>query len=148
MTQTDSPHTACLERVRGVHLGRCARRILLLAPRSDGEPEVLRPERGGRAAAESHRRAMRRLAAIGLVELSLKVEQVETKRTKHSPTVQWDGNAGVYRHRQHQDVPVIRSVEKRAVKLTPLGEMMVDRLRPALETGAHIRWTDAIGSSK
>jgi hypothetical protein len=44
------------------------------------ELSVIPAERAGRAAAESHHRAMRRLAAIGLLELTWKTETVETKR--------------------------------------------------------------------
>jgi|SRR5947209_3610631 len=135
---------ASLEQFRGLHLGRCARRILLLAPHPDDEPQVLSAERSGRPAAESHRRAMRRLAAHGLVELSLKVEEVETTRTKQLPPLQWDGDAGVYRQGPRLSVPVVRPVAKRAVKLTVLGELLVNRLRSALETGEHIRWDNII----
>jgi hypothetical protein len=102
---------------------------------------VLLPEREGRASAESHRRALQRLAAIGLVELSLKDEQVQIRREKEGGRVQWDGDAGVYREREPQRIPVRRTVRKRAVQLTPLGALVVNRLRSALETGERIRWS-------
>jgi hypothetical protein len=79
-----------------------------------------------------------------LVELSSKVEQVETRREKESGHLQWDEEAGIYRRGEPRRVPVRRSVEKRAVKLTPLGALLVDRLRPALETGERIRWAPII----
>src|SRR5690349_18600651 len=65
------------EELHGLHLGRCARRILLLLGSPADEPLVLLPEREGRSAAESHRRAMRRLAEVGLIELSWRAEEVQ-----------------------------------------------------------------------
>ena len=140
MTPPDSSRIPSLQEVRGLHLGRCSRRILLLSPGPGDEPQVLPPERDGRAAAEAHRRAMRRLAEHGLVELSFKAEQVQTRREKVGGHVQWDGEAGVYSTGEPGRIPVWRSVEKRAVKLTPVGALVVDRLRPVLETGDRIRW--------
>jgi hypothetical protein len=144
MTLPDSPEIRSLPDIRGLHLGRCSRRILLLSPGPNEEPQVLSPERAGRAAAESHRRAMRRLAAFGLIELSFKVEQVQTRRERNGGRLEWDGHAGVYCEAESQRIPVWRSVEKRAVKLTPEGALVVDRLRPVLETGGRIRWASAI----
>jgi hypothetical protein len=71
---------ALLHEIRELHLGRCAPRILLLAQGPANEPRVLVPERSERAPSESQRRAMRRLAARRLVELSWKAEEVQTKR--------------------------------------------------------------------
>jgi hypothetical protein len=130
--------------MRGLHLGKCARRILLLAPGPADEARVLTPERAGRPAAESHRRAMRRLAEVGLIELSWKSEQVETRRQKEVGPLIWDRKAGAYQTRKRQKVPVRRSIEKRATKLTPLGALLTERLRPALETGERIRWAPII----
>ena len=140
----DSPAILMLENVHGLRLGHCARRILLLSPAPHESPEVLLPERPGRSSAESHRRALQRLAEIGLVELSVKVEQVQTKREKDGGRVQWDRVAGVYREETPSRIPVRRTVWKRAVKLTPLGAHLVDRLRSALETGERIRWAVVI----
>lgn len=83
---------------------------------------------------------MRRLAEIGLVELSLKAEVVQTRREKEGTPLQWDRDTGVYREGEAERIPVLRSVEKRAVKLTLLGALVVDRFRSALETGERIRW--------
>jgi hypothetical protein len=141
----DSPATLMLGDVQGLRLGHCARRILLLSPGPDDAPQVLLPERDGRASAESHRRALQRLADIGLVELSLKTEQVQIKREKEGGRVQWDGKAGLYRAGETYQIPVRRTVRKRAVKLTPIGALLVDRLRTALETGGRIRWTSIVG---
>jgi hypothetical protein len=132
--------------MRGLHLGRCARRILLLAPGPTDEPQVLLPERPGRAASESQRRATRRLAAVGLIELSWKVEEVQTKREKQTRPLSWNPQAGVYQEENCRQIPVRRAVEKRAVKLTPLGALVVDRLRLTLETGERIRWDALIDS--
>jgi hypothetical protein len=87
---------------------------------------------------------MRRLAEIGLVELSMKAEVVQTKREKEGTPLQWDRDTGVYREGEAERVPVLRSVEKRAVKLTPFGALVVDRCRAALETGQRIRWNSLI----
>jgi hypothetical protein len=89
---------------------------------------------------------MRRLAEIGLIELSWKAEEVQTKREKQVGPLLWDENTGMYRDRKLQLVPVRRSVEKRATRLTPLGELLVDRLRLVLETGERIRWGPIIES--
>ena len=87
---------------------------------------------------------MRRLATCGLIELSSKVVQVQTNQEKQIKPLCWDGNSGVYCEVQREHVPVERHVEKRAAKLTPLGALVVDRLRPALETGARIRWASVM----
>lgn len=134
------PEHGSLADLRGLRLGRCARRILLLAPPPSQAPSVVRPERAGRAAAESHRRAMRCLAANRLVELSWKTEVVATRQERRSPSVIWDPDTGVYREGRPERAYVERSIERRAVRLTALGEHVVDRLRPVLEHGRRIRW--------
>ena len=127
--------------LHGLRLGRCARRILLLAPRPTEEPCTIGAERNGRGAVESHRRAMRRLAAIGLVELTWRPETVETTRQTRTGNVRWDPDAGVYQEIDPDHVPVERVVAHRAARLTPLGAFVVDRLRPTLESGKRIRWS-------
>lgn len=146
MTLPDSNGVMPLQTLRGMHLGRCARRILLLAPGPGDEPRVLLPAQAGRAAAESHRRATRRLFAVGLVELSWKAEHVETVREKQSNSVCWNPDAGVYQKEPPRPIPVRRAIEKRAVRLTPLGALVVDRLRETLEAGDRIRWDTIIMS--
>jgi hypothetical protein len=126
--------------LHGLRLGRCARRILLLAPGPTQEPSVIPVERAGRAAAESHRRAIRRLAEVGLLELAWKQETSETKGKGQTGTVQWDHQAGMYRDVDPKYIPIERVVTRRAVKLTALGALLVDRLRRELETGKRIRW--------
>jgi hypothetical protein len=55
-------------------------------------------------------------------------------------SVRWDPDAGVYREIDLGHVPVERVVAHRAARLTPLGGFLVDRLRPAPESGKRIRW--------
>lgn len=136
--------SAALANLHGLRLGRCARRILLLASRPADEPSIIPAERDGRAAAESHRRAMRHLAAIGLVELTWKVETVETKGKTRTGSVLWDPDAGVYREVRPKHTPIERAIQRRAVRLTALGALLVDRLRPELETGKRIRWDSIV----
>jgi hypothetical protein len=83
---------------------------------------------------------MRRLAAIGLLELTWRTETVETTRKTRTRGIRWDADAGVYREIDLGDVPVERAIAHRAARLTPLGALVVDRLRPALESGKRIRW--------
>jgi hypothetical protein len=87
---------------------------------------------------------MRRLADVGLIELSWKTEQVETRRRKEASPLIWDGKAGAYQTRKRQKIPVCRSIEKRSIRLTPLGSSLRDQLRPLLETGERIRWASII----
>jgi hypothetical protein len=83
---------------------------------------------------------MRRLATIGLLELTWKTETVETRRKTRTGSVLWDPAAGVYREVRPKRTAIERSIERRAVRLTPFGAFLVDRLRPELETGKRIRW--------
>jgi hypothetical protein len=101
-------------------------------------------DRAGRAAVESHRRAIRRLAAVGLLELHWKQEIIETKGVGQTGTVQWDPVAGVYRDVDPKHIPIERVVTRRAVKLTALGALLVERLRRELETGKRIRWESLV----
>ena len=87
---------------------------------------------------------MRRLATTGLVELSWKIETVQTARRRQTRSVVWDPTVGLYREVGSHYSPVERSIERRAVRLTALGGLLVDRLRPDLETGKRIRWTALI----
>jgi hypothetical protein len=83
---------------------------------------------------------MRRLATIGLLELTWRTETVGTKRKTRTGSVLWDPAAGVYRDVMPRRTAIERVIERRAVRLTPLGAFLVDRLRPELETGKRIRW--------
>lgn len=90
---------------------------------------------------------MRVLAANGLLELTWKTQLIETKQERRGPAVRWDSAAGVYRDAEPHSNPVVRAVDQRAVRLTPLGEVVVHRCRPLLESGRRIRW-DAIIQSE
>jgi hypothetical protein len=83
---------------------------------------------------------MRRLGAIGLVELTWKTETVETSAKARTGSILWDPAAGVYRDVRPDHAAIARTVERRAVRLTELGAFLVDRLRPELERGKRIRW--------
>jgi hypothetical protein len=83
---------------------------------------------------------MRFLAAKGLVELSWKAETIQTKQVRTAPAVVWDADAGVYRDIQPAEAAVERTIGRRAVQLTPMGKLLVDRLRPILENGRRVRW--------
>jgi hypothetical protein len=87
---------------------------------------------------------MRFLATHGLVELTWKAETIQTKQVRKTPAVVWDTDAGVYRAVRPTEAIVERTVSRRAVRLTPLGELLVHRLRPILENGRRIRWDSII----
>ena len=141
----DASWFGAVAQLKGLRLGRCARRILLLAPRPTEEPRIVVAEREERAAVESHRRAMRRLATSGLLELTWRTETVETTRTVRTGSIRWDPEVGVYREIDPDRLPVERVVAHRAARLTPLGAAVVDRFRPALESGKRIRWSSLHG---
>jgi hypothetical protein len=87
------------------------------------------------------------LASNGLVELSWGVETIKTKQVRKTPAVVWDADAAVYRHVGPDEATVERTIGRRLVQLTPLGKLVVDRLRPVLENGRRIRWDSIIESS-
>lgn len=112
------------ESLAGVRLGKHERRVLLAAPEPVAEPAIVEPERPGRVADEANRRAIRRLAELGLVVL-----------------------ADVRQDRQYGRDPISgRRVRlkpatwRRAIRLTALGALVVERLRPYLEAGKPFRW--------
>jgi hypothetical protein len=83
---------------------------------------------------------MRRLAGTGLLELSWSAQTVATRRMKQSSGVLWDSAAGAYRQVRPKNVPVERLIDRRAVRLTALGALLMDRVRPDLEADRPIRW--------
>jgi hypothetical protein len=87
---------------------------------------------------------MRRLADQDLIELSWKPERQATRREAASPTVRWDTEYGRHISIPSTPIPVERTLERRAVKLTPLGAWLVRRLRPTLESGKRIRWASVL----
>lgn len=100
----------------GVRLGKHERRILLLAPGPGEELTVIDPEDAERATEESHRRAIRKLAGIGL--LSLIKRMVNTSTRSNSKRNGYRTNA----------------------RLSPLGQAVVNRVRTELTEGKPIRW--------
>jgi len=127
----------------GLRLGKHERRILLFAPPGskcgwrdgEGRPtyhgagKIVYPAGPSRAAEESNRRALRKLDRAGLVELSREAPWAEDDKpppwfeTKRARSRYWAMG------RQY-----------RTAKLTPLGELVVERCRHELEAGKPIRW--------
>ncbi len=133
------PCTHCARRLSGdaanlagVRLGKHQRRVLLAAPSPDCEPAIVHAKRSSRSAAEAHRRALRQLARCGLVETPTKPVEIETKAMAWS----W----GDHFSRTRVGERVKRRYRCRAVVRTPLGQAVVERLRPTLEAGGSIRW--------
>lgn len=94
-------------------LGKHERRILLAAPPSDADEGVIVPPLSpGRSADEANRRAIRKLLDHGLL---------------------WIGEKDVREKGR-------RPSRKRCVWLSPLGQAVVEKLRPTLKNGGRIRW--------
>jgi hypothetical protein len=126
----------------GVRLGKHERRILLFAPPGSkcgwrdgpGNPTfhgagmVVYPEGPSRAAEEANRRVLRKLEGAGLVELSrdsvgFANQPPKWFKAKRARSRYWMMGRGYT-----------------TAKLTPLGELVVERCRRELETGKPIRW--------
>jgi hypothetical protein len=85
---------------------------------------------------------MRHLADMGLIELSWRTHHVRTTRTMSTARHIWDPDHGTYREVVAGTPEVVeRAIEKRAVRLTPLGAYLVERARRELEQGKRIRWS-------
>jgi hypothetical protein len=96
----------------GLRLGKHERRTLLAAPGPRlGPPQIIVPRGASRTTGEGIRRAARRLHRAGLL------------------TLFW---------RSEENPPFDR---KRAVRLTPLGQALVERLHGRIAAGETIRWT-------
>ena len=121
-------------KLSGLRLGKHERRILLAAPPPDREPTVVAAEGASRSASEVHRRAVRRLATAGLVDLRLKSVEIETK------AVAWSW--GNHYCRTPMDERVKRQFHCQAVVRTPLGQTIVQRLTSTLASGGVIRWAE------
>ena len=63
-----TPGTRRLSDLAGVRLGKHERRILLDAPSPSRTAIPLVPAQPGRSASEAHRRALRKLDAVGLID--------------------------------------------------------------------------------
>jgi hypothetical protein len=130
----------------GLRLGKHERRILLFAPPGSkcgwrdgpGNPtfpsvgKVVYPEGPSRAAEEANRRALRKLERAGLVELSRDWVGFDDQL----PEWFWAKKA---RSRYW-----VMGRRYRTAKLTPLGELVVERCRDQLENGKPIRWAKLI----
>jgi hypothetical protein len=100
-------------------LGKLERRILLAASPPVAEAVVLEPLGPGRAAAEAHRRALHRLAELGLLRLGW-----PQGREEYDPVTQtW---RRVYR--------------RRTAQRTSLAQAVVDYVGAELRGGRRIRW--------
>ncbi len=108
-----------------LRLGEYERRILLsVGP----EPSVIpnRPPHPGKQAYESHHKAITKLHRIGLIDFGER--RVDTE---------WYPN--VERHSLRRSRPR-RYVYRREIYLTEFGQVVVNTIRPVLESGEPIRW--------
>jgi hypothetical protein len=126
----------------GLRLGKHERRILLIAPPGSkcgwrdgpGNPtfpcsgKIIYPDGPSRAAEEANRRALRKLERAGLVELDR-----DWSDARDEPPA-W------FRAKKARSRYWFMGRAYRTAKLTPLGELVVDRCRTELETGKPIRW--------
>jgi len=113
-------------RLSGLRLGKHDKHVLLAAPSSDQNRIVIDPVGGGRSAEEVHRRAIRKLAGKGLLDLD---DALVTKETKQKSS---------YGHR------VKRGYRMTIVRLTPLGSSLVKLVDADLNTGKPIKWKKII----
>jgi len=111
-----------IARLSRVRLGKHERRILLVAP-SNGKYETIEPDGESRSAAEANRRAMRELNSAGLLHLTWQGVEIPTRQYAYG-------------------APVHRTYRKSAVRLSPLGAAVVDRLKETLQDAGRIRWAD------
>jgi hypothetical protein len=126
----------------GLRLGKHERRILLATqPPTDGAAyEIIYPDGPSRAAEEANRRALKKLEAAGLVQLSqhypswqrLSIAKVGQKEPEWFQAKQ---NRSRYNHMGRR---------YRSAMLTPLGGLVVERCRDELEGGKPIRWAKRI----
>ncbi len=130
----------------GLRLGKHERRILLFAPPGskcgwrggEGRPtfpgwgKIIYPDGPSRAAEEANRRALRKLEHAGLVELSREAPWAED--VKPPP---W------FEAKQARSRYWAMGRQYRTAKLTPLGELVVERCRHELEAGKPIRWKNS-----
>ena len=121
-------------KLSGLRLGKHERRILLAAPPPHHEPIVVSTEGASRSASEVHRRAVRRLATAGLVDVRTKSVEIETK------AVAWSW--GNHFSRTLPGDRVKRRFHCQAVVRTPLGQTVVQRLTSTLTSGGVIRWAE------
>lgn len=131
------------QNLSGLRLGKHERRVLLAAPPGSkcgwragpGEPpfpgwgKIIYPDGPSRSAEEANRRALRKLEHAGLVELSR-----EWASWHDDKPPAW------FKAKQARSRYWMMGRRYRTARLTPLGELVVDRYRQELEAGKPIRW--------
>jgi hypothetical protein len=135
--------------LRGVRLGKHERRILLSAPpgskvgyragRRDEmvQPKIIYPDGPSRSDEEANRRALKKLEADGLIELSRSYTwQQDAEDNKKMP--KW------FQAKRYGGRYSSMGRRYRTAALTPLGELVVERCRDELENGKPIRWAKLI----
>ncbi|WP_405168304.1 hypothetical protein [Paenibacillus sp. FSL H3-0286] len=115
------------EKLSGVRLGKLERRALLLAPHEDDSNLILTPIDDSRAADEANRRAINKLAKLGLLFAGWNWETHEVR------------NKGSYHI-------IKRDYRKRAIWVTPLGRVVRETFYKQLSEGKPIRWNEFIHS--
>ena len=105
--------------IKGLSFGKHERRVLLEAPSSEAKYSIVPPIGTSRSDNESTRRAIRRLAEVGLLSIS------EERVKKQIGPTQWD----------------TRTYHVRTVRRSPLGQAVVDKVGTDLTSGKVIRWS-------
>jgi hypothetical protein len=135
--------------LQGLRLGKHERRILLSAPPGskvgyragrDAEmlqPKIMYPDGPSRAAEEANRRALKKLAHVGLIELSRSYTWQQDK-ADNQEMPKW------FSDKRYSGRYWMMGRRYRTAALTPLGELVVERCRDELENGKPIRWAKLI----
>jgi len=131
--------------LQGVRLGKHERRILLCAPPGskvgyragrDAEmlqPQIIYPDGPSRSDEEANRRALKKLEAAGLIELSR-----DYTWDKGQEPPKW------FKAKQARSRYWAMGRRYRSAMLSPLGELVVERCRDELENGKPIRWAKLV----
>jgi hypothetical protein len=129
----------------GLRLGKHERRILLAAPPGSKvgyrasrheemvQPKIMYPDGPSRAAEEANRRALKKLEAVGLIELSR-----DYTWDKDQEPPKW------FKAKQARSRYRLTGRRYRSAMLTPLGELVAQRCRDELEGGKPIRWAKLV----
>lgn len=132
----------------GLRLGKHERRILLSAPPGSkcgwrdsgpGRPtypfggEIIYPPGPSRSDEEANRRALKKLEAVGLIELGRGAAWQEDQEPP-----KW------FKAKRARSRYWMMGRRYRSAALTPLGELVVERCRDELENGKPIRWARLI----
>jgi hypothetical protein len=129
----------------GLRLGKHERRILLTAPPGSKvgyragrgnemhQPQIIYPDGPSRSDEEANRRALKKLEAAGLIELS----RAYTWDKDQEPP-KW------FNAKQARSRYWMMGRRYRSAALTPLGALVVERCRDELGNGKPIRWAKLI----